>query len=91
MVVPSLESAHYVAEMEAAAAILSQDAEPDLIRRTDTRQKHYSRAELRRRVTQPGLGVLTLRRIHYPWSEEGLEHSASRPPWDWVCLAGKAE
>ncbi len=91
MVVPSLESARYVAELDASAADLSQDAEPDLIRRTDTRQKHYSRAELRWRVTRQGLRVLSLRRIHYPWGEEGLEHSASKPPWDWVCLARKAE
>lgn len=97
VVVPSLESARYVSETEAVAetqstaADLSPAAEPDLIRRTDTRQKHYSRSELRRRVTRQGLHVLSLRRIHYPWSEEGLEHSAAKSPWDWVCLARKAE
>ena len=91
VVIPSLESARYVAELDATAVGLSQAAEPDLIRRTDTRQKHYSRAELRWQVTRQGLRVLSLRRIHYPWGEEGLEHSASKPPWDWVCLARKAK
>ena len=88
VVVPSLESARYTATVDAA---LEDAAEQDLIRRTDTLQKHYSRGELRRQVTRQGFGVLSLRRIHYPWTEEGLEHFATKKPWDWVCLAEKAE
>jgi 2-polyprenyl-3-methyl-5-hydroxy-6-metoxy-1,4-benzoquinol methylase len=91
VVVPSLESARYTAELEAAAADLPPGSEPDLIRRTDTLQKHYSRGELRRQVTQRGMKVLSLRRIHYPWSEEGLDRIASKRPWDWVCLTAKAK
>lgn len=83
VVVPSLESARYVAELEGD----SSSGEADLIRRTDTRQKHYSRAQLRRRVGEHGLQVLSLRRVPYPWSEEGSELAAAKQPWDWACLA----
>jgi len=89
VVVPSLESACYAAEVDSASSDHPQDSCPDLIRRTDTLQKHYGRGELRRQVTREGLQVLSLRQIHYPWSEEGLEHLATRTPWDWVCLARK--
>lgn len=89
-VVPSLESAQYVAEVDAAAH-LPQDVESDLIRRSDTRQKHYSRGELRRLLMGLGFRVLSLRQIRYPWSDEGLEHRTAKSPWDWVCLARKAD
>lgn len=89
VVVPSVESARYVAESDDQMPDLPDDAE-DLIRRTDTRQKHYSRNQLRRRVTQHGLQVLSLRRISYPWSEEGSELVARKNPWDWTCLTRKA-
>jgi len=86
-VVPSLESARYVAETDGETFHLPDDDEQDLIRRMDTRQKHYSREQLRQRVTQQGLRVLSLRQIHYPWSEDGSRHTAVKSPWDWVCLA----
>jgi hypothetical protein len=83
VVVPSMESARHVAEAE--GDILS--TEEDLIIRTDTRQKHYRRQELRRLVAAQGLRVRSLRRIHYPWSEEGADHLTAKSPWDWACLA----
>lgn len=83
VVVPSLESARYVAELEGELT----NNDDDLIRRTDTRQKHYSRGEVRSSVTGEALKVLALRRIHYPWTEEGSDLSAAKSPWDWVCLA----
>ena len=89
VVVPSLESARYVAEFDDQPLDLPDDQQ-DLIRRTDTRQKHYSREQLRRRVRQQGLRVLSLRRISYPWSEEGSELLTRKSPWDWVCLARRA-
>jgi SAM-dependent methyltransferase len=88
VVVPSLESARFVAEWDDQAPELPDDQ--DLIRRTDTLQKHYSRGQLRRRVTQEGLRVLSLRRISYPWSEEGSELVARKNPWDWACLAHRS-
>jgi SAM-dependent methyltransferase len=99
VVVPSLESARYVVanegvtkvESAASPAANAQAGEPDLIRRTDTRQKHYSRGELRGRFTEQGLRALSIRQIHYPWSEEGLEHFAGKTPWDWVGLAQRVE
>ena len=81
VVVPSLESARHVAEIEGASA------EGDLLRRTDTLQKHYSRSQLRYRVSRDVGRVVALERIHYPWAEEGLEEAGTTLPWDWLCVA----
>ncbi len=89
VVVPSLESARYVAELDSEAFHGSVDLESELIRRNDTEQKHYSRQELRRTVAERDFDVISLRRIHYPWEDDGMELSESKSPWDWACLACK--
>lgn len=89
VVVPALESARYVAEMDAEAFHGSVDIESELVRRNDTEQKHYSRQELRRIVTQLGFEVVALRKATYPWGEDGLELTERKSPWDWACLARK--
>jgi SAM-dependent methyltransferase len=90
VVVPALESARYVAEMDAEAFHGSVDIESELVRRNDTEQKHYSRQELRRIVTQLGFEVVALRKATYPWGEDGLELTERKSPWDWACLARKS-
>lgn len=89
VVVPALESARYVAQMDAEAFHGSVDIESELVRRNDTEQKHYSRQELRRRVVQLGFEIVALRKITYPWEEDGLELTARKSPWDWACVARK--
>ena len=89
VVVPSLESARFTAELESTAEKLSLGASCDLIRRADTKQKHYSRSELRQQVARQQFKVISLRKIPYPWSEEGLDRTSGKTPWDWVCLAKK--
>jgi ubiquinone/menaquinone biosynthesis C-methylase UbiE len=90
VVVPALESARYVAELDEEAFHGSVDLESELIRRNDTEQRHYSRQQLRSIVTQRGFEVISLRRIHYPWAEDGMEFAISKSPWDWACLARKS-
>lgn len=90
VVVPALESARYVAEMDAEAFHGSVDIESELVRRNDTEQKHYSRQELRRIVTKLGFEVVALRKATYPWGEDGLELTERKSPWDWACLARKS-
>lgn len=89
VVVPALESAQYVADMDAEAFNGSVATDVDLVRRNDTKQKHYSRAELKSTIAAVGFDVLTIRRVSYPWEEDGLEFSARKSPWDWACVARK--
>ena len=89
VVIPALESARYVAGIDEEAFHGSVAAEEDLVRRNDTEQKHYSRQEVRRIVTQQNFEVLTVRRISYPWEDDGLELTERKSPWDWACLARK--
>lgn len=89
VVVPALESAQYVASLDGEAFHGSVEEDDDLIRRNDTEQKHYARAELRRIVEELGFEIVTLRKVSYPWADDGLELSATKSPWDWACLARK--
>ena len=86
-VVPSLESAQFVAQSQHLP--LDSEQADGLLRRTDTPQKHYTRSSLRHCIRRHGLTVRSIRRISYPWDEEGLESVTRQEPWDWVCLAGK--
>lgn len=89
VVVPALESAQYVASLDEEAFHGSVAADDDLVRRNDTEQKHYARAELRRIVVELGFEIVTLQKISYPWADDGLELVAAKSPWDWACLARK--
>ncbi|MDZ4658065.1 MAG: methyltransferase domain-containing protein [Bythopirellula sp.] len=89
VVVPSLESARYVAEMDEEAFHGSVDGASELVRRNDTEQKHYSRQELRRIVTHQNFEVIAVRRVSYPWEDDGLELTERKSPWDWACVARK--
>ena len=91
VVVPSVESAQFVAKASGQPHGVPGESAVDLIRRTDSRQKHYQRNQLRQLITRQGLNVLSLRKIHYPWAEDGLEHSGPKTPWDWVCLSKRLE
>lgn len=90
VVLPSLESARYVAKFEGQRAVAgAKKSAEGLVYRGRAAQKHYSRQELRDTVAHYGLRVRTLARVHYPWDNEGLDDSAPMQPWDWVCLARK--
>jgi SAM-dependent methyltransferase len=89
VVVPALESAQFVASVDNEAFHGSVAEDDDLIIRNDTEQKHYARGELRQIVEGMGFEVVTLRKISYPWAEDGLELVATKSPWDWACLAQK--
>jgi SAM-dependent methyltransferase len=89
VVVPALESAQYVASVDSEAFHGSVAEDDDLVRRNDTEQKHYARSELREIVEGLGFEMITLRKISYPWADDGLELTATKSPWDWACLARK--
>lgn len=93
LVVPSVESDQMVQRSVVHHRAFSKDraqTNSDLVDRAGVLQKFYSQSELRETVARNGLVVKALRRVHYPWLEEGM-NDRLRPegpsPWDWVCLA----
>ena len=90
VVVPSVESARHVMRVaDEADDRPSRDTRDGLFPRGDDRrtQKHYTDDELRETLDHHGLREVALRRIHYPWADEGLEVVSRRRPWSWACLA----
>jgi SAM-dependent methyltransferase len=90
VVVPSLESARMVREVESRGRRRRRRAEADgVVRRADVWEKHYARGELRALLPRYGLVARRIARGYFPWSQEGLvkPRGDARRPWDWVCLA----
>lgn len=86
--VPSLESAKMVSATDA-------DVDTDitgegLVSRDGVYQKFFSKAEIVEALSNRGFEVRRIKRVYYPWSEEGLDEAprgAKSYPWDWACLA----
>ncbi len=88
VVVPALESALRVAKYaDEENRIHDSDFDSGIVFRGDYPQKHYGRVELRETIALEGLRVISLRRIHYPWSDDGVDDPGRMPPWSWVALA----
>jgi len=88
VVVPALESARRVVKYADDDNLIHQsDFETGLVFRGDARQKHYTRDALRKIMRDQQLRVVSLKRIHYPWSDDGVDDPGRTPPWSWACLA----
>lgn len=91
IVVPSLESCEMVAGWENRGRKKAKPASKKggIAERQDIWQKHFSRGELAKIISDLGFAVVRLGAVSYPWSSEGLSkpRSATRAPWDWICLA----
>jgi SAM-dependent methyltransferase len=89
IVVPSLESARLVHEVEHGRPASAHAQRTGLLARSGAVQKHYARAELDRILPEHGLAVERIAPLYYPWSEEGLATPRRRvgTPFDWVCVA----
>jgi SAM-dependent methyltransferase len=92
VVVPALESACRVAKFaDEDNRIHDSDFDAGIVYRGQYQQKHYSRDELRTTIDGENLRVLALKRIHYPWSDDGVDDPGRTPPWSWVALARKRQ
>jgi hypothetical protein len=88
VVVPSLESALHVQRFaDDDNRIHASDFKRGLVYRGADRQKHYTREELHELATSQGLRVISLKRIHYAWSDDGVDDPGRQRPWSWACLA----
>ena len=90
VVVPALESALRVVKYaDAENRIHESDFDAGSVFRGNYQQKHYSRDGLRETTGSVGLRIISLKRIHYPWSDDGVDDPGRTPPWSWVALARK--
>ncbi len=90
VVVPSLESALRVAKFaDEDNQIHDSDFKSSIVFRGEYPQKHYARTELRETIAAEGLRVVSLKRIRYPWSDDGVDDPGRPQPWSWVALARK--
>ena len=93
VVLPSFESAAFVAEVEERMnpGSSAQREADGTVHRGRARQKHYTRAELRESAERAGFRVLKTPKVHYGWVDEGLSpsrsHARGRYPWDWALFA----
>lgn len=93
VVVPALESAELVAEVERAHRMRGNGPPSHGIVTVDGRkQKYYSREEVAEEVARHGLVMRTLAEASYPWTEEMAEapKGIKQLPWDWACLARRS-
>jgi 2-polyprenyl-3-methyl-5-hydroxy-6-metoxy-1,4-benzoquinol methylase len=87
-VVPALESALHVQRFaDELSKIHASDFKRGLVYRGDDRQKHYTRDELAHIVATNRMRVVALKRIHYPWADDGVDDPGRRRPWSWACVA----
>jgi hypothetical protein len=88
--VPALESALHIQRFaDDDNKIHASDFKRGLVYRGADRQKHYSRDELRQIMTENDMWTVVLKRIHYAWSDDGVDDPGRRQPWSWACLARK--
>ncbi len=93
IVVPSVESARMVHQVEHGRPAAAAAQASGLMERSGAMQKHYARRELGALLAEHGLVPRRIARLYYPWSEEGLTARQARgagAPWDWVCVAQRA-
>jgi hypothetical protein len=91
VVVPSAESCEMVTEFENRTRKRPKPAfkKGGIAERGDIWQKHFSRDELISIVNDLGFSVVRLGAVPYAWAAEGMRkpRSATKGPWDWICLA----
>jgi 2-polyprenyl-3-methyl-5-hydroxy-6-metoxy-1,4-benzoquinol methylase len=88
IVLPALESALHVQRFaDESNKIHASDFKRGLVYRGTDRQKHYTREELSGVVAANRMRVVALKRIHYPWADDGVDDPGRGQPWSWACLA----
>lgn len=91
LVVPALESAARIAELAGEHA--GEDTRtvlPNGVVEVDGIRQKFFRADEIRSELDPRLHVMDVRKVWYPWSDEGLDPRRLRGielPWDWLVLS----
>jgi SAM-dependent methyltransferase len=90
VVLPSVESARFVARVTGVTQHSAKLRSDRQIRRGPHVQKLYTRQELIDYFTRFGYRKVSITRVFYPWRVEGIasrDVAAASLPWHWACLA----
>ncbi len=85
LVLPALESHDRAIALETGRS-RPHPGSTAIVRRDDRRQRFYARAGAGRLATRARLRSVTVRKVWYPWIDEGLARTprGHEPPWDWL-------
>lgn len=87
VILPALESHDRIITLESGRPAPKRKSPAAIVRRDDRMQRFYSAAGARQLAARAGLRSINLRKVWYPWSDEGIAQPprGGEPPWDW-CL-----
>ena len=88
-ILPALESHDQVVAVESGRPPATRPAPTAIVRRDDRMQRFYTAAGARQLAARAGLQSITVRKVWYPWSDEGVARPprSAEPPWDWLLTA----
>jgi ubiquinone/menaquinone biosynthesis C-methylase UbiE len=88
-ILPALESHDAVVAVESGRPVGRRNAAAAIVRRDDRMQRFYTTAGARQLATRAGLKSIAVRKVWYPWSDEGITRPprGQEPPWDWMLTA----
>jgi ubiquinone/menaquinone biosynthesis C-methylase UbiE len=85
LIIPSLESHDAVVAVETGRAFPARRATA-VVQRDDRRQRFFTAAGIQELARGTGLTMVRVRKVWYPWADEGITRPprAGEPPWDWL-------
>lgn len=88
LIIPSLESHDAVVAIETGRPAPSRRATA-VVQRDDRRQRFFTAEGIRQLARRTGLGAVEVRKVWYPWVDEGITRPprGAEPPWDWLVTA----
>lgn len=89
-ILPALESHDHVVAVETGRPAAPRKSLAAVVRRDDRMQRFYTAEGARRLAAAAGLRAISLRKVWYPWCDEGVTRPphGAEPPWDW-CLTAR--
>ncbi len=86
LIIPSLESHDRVLAWETGHAAPVRRGGSAVVQRDDRRQRFHTQVGAQRLAERAGLMAVQVRKVWYPWRDEGLAPPArgAEPPWDWL-------
>lgn len=90
LIIPSLESHDAVVALESGRPAPRRRATA-VVRRDDRRQRFFTADGIARLARDAGLGGVEVRKVWYPWIDEGITRAPRgvEAPWDWLVTGVK--
>ena len=87
-ILPALESHDAVVALETGRATPKRGATA-IVKRDDRRQRFYTVTGARQLAVRAGLRAVQVRKVWYPWHDEGIMNAprGHELPWDWLVTA----